>query len=141
MGNWTKVQIIGTCAAGEVGRLRNWIGMSYEDSRWSCLCHTGGFSGLPNWGDAKINAVGNLAERGYSIKAIAVHATKLLLICPSLRIKIHVGGDYESSECVATINAHDPSAIIGDPEIETLPEPPPGQAMANTQAQITGQLS
>lgn len=141
MGNWTKVQIVGTCDAHEVHRLRGLIGVPYDDPGWSCLSFNGGLAGLPNWGGVKIDAVGNLAERGYSEESIAEHARKLAFACPSLELKIHVGGDYESSDVISTVTVSKDEATVGEAEIDSLPNAPPGQAQANMMAQMTGQLT
>jgi hypothetical protein len=78
----------------------------------------------------KIDIVGNLAERDYSIEAVAKQLEKLAKIAPSLRVKIHCGGDYESTVCINTVILENGVVEIRQPEIECTGEISQGQIEA-----------
>lgn len=135
MGNWRRAQIVGTCDAGEVAALRAHLDFGGNLERFGPLC-SGGICGLQMWPAERISALGNLAERGYSDEAIAEHLTELAALAPSLRVKVHVGGDYETDECVATITLDEHGARVGLPEIKELPKIGEGQMAMGLLAQL-----
>lgn len=76
--------------------------------------------GLGRWVPASggdINAVGNLSERNYDVDSVASTLRDLAVVAPSLRLKVHCGGSYESTECVATVTVQDQVVTVGDPEV------------------------
>jgi hypothetical protein len=96
-----------------------------------CLCN-GGMAGLPMWAMENISVVGNLAERGYGEESVAETLEDIAKTVPDLAVKVHLGGDYETSECVATIALENGKASVGPPEREKIPDTP--------EAQMTGHL-
>ena len=136
MGNWTTVNIKGTCDADELPALRDAVSLDYSDEDWHCLTGGGGICGLPVWAFERIDVTGNLAERDYGHQDIADTLEWIMKKAPSLDVKVHVGGDYESLDCVATITAKDGKASIGDPEVERLEDIDQGQMQANFLAQL-----
>lgn len=139
MGNWRTVQIIGSCSKEDTSALRKAIIYDiHSDARqeFYCLSHTGGLAGLPMWPAETINAIGNLAERGYAVNDIAEALRELVQIAPSLSVKIHCGGEWESKSCVTTIHLKDGKITINPPEIEVLPDPPEEQWIAHFYEQM-----
>lgn len=123
MGNWRTVRIIGTCDSSEVDKLREAIKWDYRGNNnppFHCLSNATSLCGLNDWPDETINREGNLAERGYDVEDVAKTLEKLLLIAPSLNIKIHCGGEYESTEVIATIICANGKVEIKEPEINSL---------------------
>ena len=116
MGNWTTVNIHGQCSSEDLAELKAFV----NSNDFHCLCNTSGLCGLGDWSGEQINATGNLSERGYSIDDIVETIKPLAENCPSLKLKIHVGGDYESLECVGTVSVSHGDVSKGEPEIETL---------------------
>lgn len=124
MGNWRTVYIIGKCRADEVDALRQAVCIDFhkEWDRFHCLCYSGpSLCGLTNWPAERINAVGNLAERDYSVEDVAASLRNLIKIAPSLDIKIHCGGDWEAKQCIATVQGAGGKVAILEPEITILP--------------------
>lgn len=121
MGNWTRVQLTGTCDQSEVPTLRAALdpGKNYENFH-PLVC--GGVCGLPNWAAESINATGNLAERDYGVSDVERTLSELAIKCPSLAVKAHVGGDNESDECVGTVTLANGIATAGPAEIDSIPE-------------------
>ncbi len=138
MGNWRVVQIEGSCETEDVDPLRRYLAVGFEDPRWGPL-HCGGIAGLPNWASEEIDVCGNLGERDYTVEDVRDVLLKLSGIAPSLQAKIHCGGDYEDTGCVATVSLHDGHAVIGEPEIDTVGSPSPEQMRRQLMAQLTGQ--
>lgn len=123
MGNWTTVNIKGTCPADELHELREFTRFNtntYED--FHCLVSSDGLCGLGDWAQEVMNAQGNLAERGYNYESVAKELTRIAPKVPNADIKIHIGSDYESLECIKTVHLHDGEVEIKEPEISTLDE-------------------
>ena len=137
MGDWRRVQVIGTCGSTDTGKLRELLGCGFDDDRWDCLC-SGGIGGLPNFGRERFDVVGNLGERGYDAEGVADHLRALVAACPSLSCKVHVGASYEESECVATVTADDGTVTVGEPEIDEVPELDNATMHANLAAALFG---
>lgn len=138
MGNWRRVQIVGTCAAADVQKLREALKPGHDYENFHCLVN-GGMAGLPNWAAEKINAVGNLAERGFTPQSVAEQLLKLLAIAPSLDVKVHCGGDYEADTCINTVVANAaPIVAVLEPEVATIPEVSAEQMTKNIYAQLSG---
>jgi hypothetical protein len=131
MGNWTTVHISGTCNKEDLPALKEAVNTGDDWSKFHCLCNTGGLCGLGDWANESISALGNLAERDYGVEDIAEQLEKLVKEAPSLKVKIHVGGDYESLKCAATVICEDGKVSIDEPEIKELPSIPQGQIQAN----------
>lgn len=124
MGNWTTVHIYGICNENDVDALSNAINTGDDWRKFHCLCNSGGLCGLGDWAGERINVVGNLAERDYGTSDIVQQLKKLAEVAPSLDVVIHVGGDYESLECVDTIKCKNGEVTIVEPQIKTLPSIP-----------------
>ena len=140
MGNWRTVNLSGTIARqSEVDALRAWLdyGPDYENGDYS---HFGplsfntarpGLCGLGDWPALQIGRCGNLAERDYIVEDVAETLRELVHIAPTMLLKVHCGGDWESDECVATISVGEGLVAIGKPEVETIKGPSEEQILAN----------
>ena len=137
MGNWTTVNMIGTCDAKDLPALRDHINIGNDWDKFHCLCNTGGLCGLGSWPAENINATGNLAERDYDSEDIAEKLKEIVIEVPSLKLKVHVGGDYESSDCVATVNCVDGKVTIDAAEVKKLSVIPEGQITDNLMAALS----
>lgn len=134
MGNWTTVNIEGSCPKDEVAALRSYVN-AYQNKDYDnfhCLSNTGGLCGLGDWANEGISATGNLAERDFDYQDVAETLRIIGQKCPNADIKIHVGGEYESLECVKTVHLSSGEVVIKDPERPTL--------SPINQAQIAGNL-
>lgn len=131
MGNWMTVNVMGSCNSGEVSALKEALEPGDDYKNFHCLCNTGGLCGLGNWAAEEISAIGNLAERDYTIDSVVEELEKLSQIVPSLKVKIHCGGDYESKNCVATVICENGKVSKREPEIEKLMAIPGGQIKGN----------
>jgi hypothetical protein len=137
MGNWRRVWIVGQIPAGEVGPLRAALadapGASEEWPEWHCLTIGEGLCGLGEWPAEVVNAVGNLHERDFSPEDVR-DACELYVLpaAPGATLRVHCGGDWESSGCVGTVTVANGRATLGAPEIPSLPEIP--------ETQIAGRL-
>ena len=132
MGNWRTVNMIGTCAANELDALRAACAVdenSYKN--FHCLSTGSGLCGLGNWPAEEISAIGNLAERDYSVEAVASQLRELVKVAPSLSLTVHCGDDYESKTCVATIRVENGNVVVDAPEVRQLMAIPEGQMQAN----------
>jgi hypothetical protein len=122
MGNWRRVQIVGTCDAKDVPSLREALTVGRNFENFLCLSSTGGICGLPNWAAENIDVVGNLAERGYDEESVEEALVTLKVIAPSLAVRIHVGGENESADCIATVVlANGETRILPVPDIDSVP--------------------
>lgn len=119
MGNWTTVNIKGTIAPEDVIAVRKHFNKDFMDDAWGCL-HSGGICGLPNLGTEVIDAAGNLGERDYGADSVAEECNKVLAFAPSFDVTVHVGGDYESLECVATVKKIDGKYQVVPPQTKTI---------------------
>lgn len=137
MGNWRTVRIEGTCAAEDIPRLNRQLTYDYGSSDnppLSCLGWGSAPSmcGLNRWPAETINIVGNLHERDYEVEDVADELRKLVEVAPSLRVFIDCGGDYESTDCVATVAVSEDGTVgVLPPRVAILPEIPEGQMLAN----------
>lgn len=142
MGDWRRVHLVGTCDPADVPALRENIAfdLSAEDlSNFHSLSSGGGIAGLPIWAAPTINAVGNLAERNYDAEDVRNALERLAKIAPSLTVKAHLGDHYEADECVDTITLEGGKASVGPPEVESIPDIPESQMMANFERQMREQ--
>jgi len=89
---------------------------------FNCLTITNGLCGLGNWVKPVVNAVGNLAERNYTVESVANVLKLIAEKWDGVELTIHVGGDYESDECIATVILKNGKVDILPPQIEKLPE-------------------
>lgn len=142
MGNWRTVQVDGTCDDAEVPALARALEYSGTDfDNFHCLAYDRdhpSLCGLQGWAAPRIHAVGNLAERGYSVDDIEKQLRKIVATVPSLRLKVHCGGEYESKDCIATITVADGQVTRSDPEVKALAEVSTEQIHANLFAALMG---
>lgn len=137
MGNWTTVNIKGTITPEHVQAVRKHFAKDFMDDGWGCL-HNGGICGLPNLGTEVIDATGNLGERDYDAESVAEECNKVLAFAPSFDVIVHVGGDYESLDVVATVKKVDGKYQVISPEAKKI-EPMNAEAMqANFLKQMRG---
>jgi hypothetical protein len=138
MGNWRRVEIIGTCSPADVEPLRR--ALTYDQNTldgFHCLVN-GGLCGLPNWAAERIHAVGNLAERDYSPGDVAFQLIALGQVAPSLAVRVHCGADYEKEECIATVTLVAGTAVVGPGLKATIPTQDQETMRANVIAQLSG---
>lgn len=131
MGNWTTVHISGSCETDDLPALKEAVNTGEDWEAFHCLSNTGGLCGLGDWTGETMSAIGNLAERDYGVESVAEQLKELVKVAPSLSLVVHVGGDYESLDCIATVKCKDGAVTIHKPEITTLPSIPEGQIMGN----------
>jgi hypothetical protein len=146
MGNWRTVNVMGTMTAGHAAVLLDLL--DYGDyhhgdqeryrrvwgAPYACL----GFSlsrpslcGLNAWPAEFMNCSGNLAERNYDADDVRDALEALLPHAPSMLLKVHCGGDWESPQCVATVSVGEGLAVVGEPEVTTVSAPSDDQVLGN----------
>lgn len=138
MGNWRRVRIVGTCAPAEVSALLEATAEPNLEDRserreYHCLTRGSGIMGLHDWPAEHMDVTGCLAERDYTVDDVAARLTKLLAVAPSLTLRVHCGGDYESEECIATIVVGDGTVLVGNPEVSHVHPPSEAQVSENVQ--------
>ncbi len=127
MGNWRRAMIEGCCDPDEVDALAYRLAAPFGHDHFGPLSTTRSLCGLPPWAGGMIKAVGNLAERDYSEWDVADQLRHLAEVAPSLFVDVHLGGDWEAGECIATVTLRAGVAEVVEPAIETVPEIPQGQ--------------
>lgn len=126
MGNWRTVNMVGSVSPGEVEALRTRVVYSArrdEYDRFGPLSYdpeSPSICGLGEWPHPQISAYGNLAERDYDPEDVVRVLSDLVTVAPSLVLKVHCGGDWESSTCVATITVADGAVSLGPPEVQEV---------------------
>lgn len=136
MGNWRTVNIVGTIDPDEVAAVRAHLRLKPDGAGFGPLTITGGLCGLGDWPAAEVDVCGNLAERNYSVHDVYDALWALVNIAPSVNLRVHCGGDYESEECVATITAADGLVFEHDPEVATVS----GVGLGTMWGRLAGQL-
>lgn len=136
MGDWMTVRIVGICKPAEVRELHRRVYFNLRSpnadyGEFGPLSSCGGLCGLPMWAKESFDVTGNCAERGYDAESVAEHLRKIVTTTPSLSCKVHCGGSYESTECVATVTCMKGEVVVGEPEVKELGEIPEGQMMDN----------
>ena len=143
MGNWRTVNLSGTMSAEDAAKLNDALdygecgGPRYRTvwgSPYACLSFSStspGLAGLGGWPAQNVDRCGNLAERDFSVEDVAGALRALVYYAPSMLLKIHCGGDWESQECVATISVGEGLVVVGKPERETIEGPPAAQIQEN----------
>jgi hypothetical protein len=140
MGNWRTVNIVGTMSAEHAARLREALDhgdytlMGKMPPGVGCLAFSSvhpGLCGLGAWPAETMNRCGNLHERGYSVEDVAAALRVLVEFAPSMLLKVHCGGEYESETCVATISVGEGLVVVGKPERETVDTPSDDQMLGN----------
>lgn len=130
MGDWMTVNIVGTIDPADVAAAREFVEIGGDIKEWGrrfhCLCYTGmSLCGLGRWipeAGGEISVVGNLSERNYGVEDVASTLRDLVAVAPSLRLKVHCGGEYESTDCVATVTVEDQMVTVGEPEVAKVGE-------------------
>lgn len=138
MGNWMTVRIVGTCDADDVPALRKAIDPGPDYLNLHCLSGGSGVCGIGDWASADIDRVGNVAERDYTPEDVAEALGQIVKAVPSLTVKVHCGGDYESKDVVATVICEGGKVTVGEPEEKAIPEIPKSQMRANFMSQLMG---
>ena len=139
MGNWRTVNITGTMSAEHAATLIDLLDYGPDYDRRvlhgaECLAFSRGRPGLCSlgtWPAEQVNRAGNLAERDYSVEDVATALRALVHHAPSMLLKVHCGGDWESDECVATISVGEGLVVVGKPEVTTIEGPSSEQVRAN----------
>ena len=52
-------------------------------------------------------------------------------VAPSMLLKVHCGGEYESDGCVATISVGEGLVVVGKPEVVSVAGPSDEQMLGN----------
>ena len=139
MGNWRTVNIIGTCSDQDLPALQKAVDVGKDWEKFHCLCYTGpSLAGLGMWAKTQINADGNLAERDFEVEDVASQLEKLVVIAPSLTIKVHCGDEWESPVCIATITVANGTVTVGAPEVERVDGLPEEQIELNLYKALLG---
>ena len=152
MGNWRTVNITGTMSAADSAKLLGLLNYgSYADEEryrhvwdapYACLSFSltsPGLCGLGEWprgpedidGTVHVSRCGNLAERDYGVQDVAIALEALVREAPSMLLKVHCGGEWESEECVATISVGEGLVVTGGPEMEKVDGPSEAQIHVN----------
>ena len=142
MGNWRTVNIVGTMSPQDAQALRAHLGYpGYwkdvdNDPAWqrfgplSFCKDQPSLCGVNDWPAESMDRAGNLAERDYDPDDVADTLRELLAVAPSMELKVHCGGEYESLECVATVTVTGGVVTVGPPEVAEL------KAMSDEQGQL-----
>jgi hypothetical protein len=143
MGNWRTVNITGAIDERHVEPLRERLTYSFDRpdgfdnfGPLSFNPERPGLAGLNGWVQPTVSACGNLAERDFSVEDVAEELRKVLPVSPSMLLKVHCGGDWESDECVATISVGEGLVVVGKPEVEKITGPSEAQMMGNFMANL-----
>ncbi|HCT78708.1 MAG TPA: hypothetical protein DGT23_19535 [Micromonosporaceae bacterium] len=124
MGDWMTVTITGNIDPADAPAARAFINIGEDWNKFHCLAYYGpSLCGLGPWmppDGGQINAIGNLSERNYTTKHVADALRQLVAIAPSLTLKVHCGGPYESKQCTATVTAWRGNVTVGPPEVQTV---------------------
>lgn len=138
MGNWRTVNVTGTMSEADAQALRAHLTYDFGDTatfdRFGPLSFSRkspSLCGLNDWPRETVNACGNLAERDYSVEDVADELRKLVHIAPSMLLKIHCGGEYESDDCIATISVGEGIVAVGKPEQAKVAGPSEAQMLGN----------
>lgn len=136
MGDWMTVMIEGTCDPAEVAALTEYltaVDWTSDEAGWDYgpLTISDGLCGLGGWPAATILRIGNCYERDFTPEDVADHLRRCAAVAPSLAVKAHCGGPYESLEVRATVTLEGGEATVGDPEREQLPPIPEEQMAVN----------
>lgn len=138
VGNWMTVNMAGTMSAEHALRLHAALdtGDGFEPACEEAFCLAfssmrPGLCGLGAWPAETVSRCGNLHERDYSVRDVAKALEALVHIAPSMLLKVHCGGEYESGECVATISVGEGLVVVGPPEVATIEAPSDDQMMGN----------
>jgi hypothetical protein len=141
MGNWRTVNIAGTMSAADAARLcdlLDWGDYADRDRdvprEAECLSFSSahpGLSGLGAWPDTTMDRRGNLHERDYTVEDVHRALEALVVLAPSMLLKVHCGGEWESEECVATISVGEGLVVTGKPERDTVAGPSVAQMHAH----------
>ena len=126
MGNWRTVHIDGTIDQAQVDAARKACFNDWDitaDQPYHALTYSKqpSLCGLHEWPTTRINAVGNCAERDFSVADVAEALRVVQQAAPSFRAKVHCGGEYEEVACVATINVTGAGVSVDAPEVLELP--------------------
>jgi hypothetical protein len=119
--NKRAVWIVGTVSADELPLLQGFVRAGRDYQGFHALCHFGpSLDGLNDWPAECMDVVGNLPGHGYTIDEIAEVLLWASAAAPTLKLKVHCGGEYEDPEVVATITVEDFEVTVGPPEVPLL---------------------
>lgn len=128
MGNWRTVNIKGNMRRHEAfamsALLSNKFNTPSDDPTFCLHFEDSNYSGagLGRWVDesGKINARGNLYERGFNNDDIEAALTCLASKFPSLSLTLHSGDDFEDLKCTATFHVRSGVCKRCEPEVEYI---------------------
>lgn len=132
MGNWITVNMKGKVNKEEAREMVEWLKFSRETFSSIAEEQLGVYylqiitsvCGINNWvgADGNINVTGNVFERDCETEDLFNEVKALCNKFKTLELTIHVGGDYESTKCVATIVGNNERVEKLPPQIEELGE-------------------
>jgi hypothetical protein len=126
VGNWRTVNIVGTIPEADVQAIRDRVTYDTVGDDWegfgplSYDPRNPGLCGLDRWPQPQVFAAGNLAERDYSVEDVAEALAGLAVLSPGMVLKVHCGGERESTSCVATISVRDGQVTVGPAEVDQV---------------------
>jgi Tfp pilus assembly protein FimT len=146
MGNWRTVNITGTIDAAETTAVREHLAYDYDDTAslrnfgpLSFNPHRPSLAGIGDWVNTEVSARGNLAERDYDVEDVAKVLRHLVILAPSMDLKVHCGDDWESTDCIATITVSGGRVEVGPPEVPHVAPVSDGEVLTNLLANLTRQ--
>jgi hypothetical protein len=145
MGNWRTVHVTGSMTEDHARALSDLLDRGDDDDwpgwgePYECLGFSSsrpGLHGLGAWPAAKVDRTGNIGK-DCSVQEVADALRALVCIAPTMLLKVHCGGDWESSECVATISVGEGCVVTGEPEVATIDGPPDEQMLRDLMTNLT----
>jgi len=119
--NKRAVWLVGTVSQEDLSKLRGFVRTGHDYQGFHALSHHGpSLDGLNDWPALTMDLVGNLPGHGYTIDEIAEVLLWAAAAAPSLRLKVHCGGDFEDANVAATITVADLDVIVGPAEVLRL---------------------
>jgi len=116
-----RIHIDGTCNPAEVGRLREYLLGRPGDDEFGPL-HREGMIGIPCWAADRIDEVGHLCGEGYTVEDLVAELEHIAeTVAPSLCVRVHVGGDGDSSTCVKTVSISGGVSFVFEPLVDEVP--------------------
>ena len=136
MGNWKRAHLIGKVDPNEVPILR--AACDIRSDRYYDRHHILSYNsfkptlcGLNGWVQEEIDIIGNIGEKDPHIEDIVAKFKDLVRVAPSLKLRMHVGGNYEAKEVTHTIIVYNGEVTVGPPEMKEIKEIPESQMMGN----------
>jgi len=141
MGNWRTVELKGKVTnRDEIEKMIDYLtvdqnsctSQAYNDEIFYLQFGTGLY-GINQWinNDGSIDICGNVYERDCAIEDLHNELSILAAKFPSLELILHVGGDYESTECILSFIVKNSEVKKVKPLVNKLNGIDKERAMAN----------